>query len=142
VANALTLRDDDGDGGLALAGATDVFSDYRVNGEQLVQVAEGIRAPHGKPINRGNVQNKVTLAITHAPAASPGEAQAAATELLVDLAEKLATATLLDIGLGALVFRLHDAALLSYEIHARGTTVFASYNFTGGAITDETPAGP
>ena len=133
----VTLLDDAEDvSGVALAETGDIVSDFRVNGEQLVQLAGGVRAPNTQPINRGNITNRLALAVTHAPAASAAAAKQAAAALIVAISAKLPTATLLDIELSAVVFRLSDAALVSYDIHARGTTVFASYQFAGGAFAE------
>ncbi len=137
MSELIDLLDDDSDSSpVSLAGATDIVSDFRINGEQVVQVAMGVRAANAKPINRGNVVNRVVLAITHAPAASALAAKQAAATLIAALTAKLVTATLLDLTIGSVVFRLSDAALLSYDIQARGTTVFASYNFSGGDFAE------
>jgi hypothetical protein len=137
MAELVTLLDDAEDAsGLALAETGDVISDLRVNGEQLVQPAPGVRAASMMMINRGNITNRLTLAITHEPAASAAAAKQAAATLIAAIRSKLPAVTLLDLEFNSILFRLSDAALLSYDIHARGTTVFASYQFSGGAFAE------
>lgn len=143
MADLVTLLDDAADvAGLVLVTTGDTVSDFRVNGEQLVQIAPGVRAANALPINRGNITNRIVLVIVHAPAASPTAAKQAAATLIASLRTKLPTVTLLDVTFNTVPFRLSDAALLNYDIHARGTTVFATYNLVGGAfaqIEEEEP---
>lgn len=121
---------------LDLAVDADVIGELRVNGEQAVQAAQALRAVHGRAYNRGNVVNTINLAITHAPAASPAAAKLAAAAKISAIATKLMNVTLLDLVFGAVHLRLSNAAVRTYDIHARGTTVFASYVIVGGALSE------
>lgn len=135
MADSLKLLDAVGDSGaVTLATSPDVFSDFRVNGQQAVQAAPAFRARNQKAYNRGNVANAVSIEITHAPAATPAAAKSAAAALIVAVTAKLATARLVACEFAGVSYHLQDAALSSYDIHARGTSVFASYQFTGGAF--------
>lgn len=137
MAELVTLLDDASDlSGLALAETGDVLNDLRVNGDQEVQLAGALRAANARAFNRGNVVNRVTVGVTYAPAASPDAAKQAAVDLVADLTAKIATATLLDLVFGSIQLRLSDAALERYDIYPRGTTVFASYSFVGGALAE------
>jgi hypothetical protein len=137
MADLVKLLDDASDvSPCVLAVTGDVISDWHPVGAQLVQAAAGIRAANTVRINRRNVTNQIALVITKAPAASPLAAKQAAAALIVAITAKLATFTLLDVELNGEIFRLSDAALDSYDLHPRGTTVVASYQFSGGALAE------
>ncbi|MBI5770836.1 MAG: hypothetical protein HZA93_23870 [Verrucomicrobia bacterium] len=137
MALSIQLKDSAADpAGLDLAVAGDVVSDFRVNGEQLVQIGQALRAANATPRNRGNVTNRLTLALTLAPESTPDVAKQAAAALVAALRDKLATATVLDLTFATALFRLSDAALQSYDIAARGSTVFATYTFAGGDFSE------
>lgn len=136
MAELITLLDDVADvSPLSLAATGDVINDLRVNGQQLVQLAGGLRAANSRPINRGNIVNRITVGVTHEPAASPAEAKQDSIALIAALTAKVSTATILQLQFGTVVIRLTDAAVENYDIYARGTTVFASYTFAGGALS-------
>lgn len=137
MANIVQLLDSAADATpLSLAtDAGDIISDCVANGVQLVQTAQGVRAKNARPINRGNMANKVQLVITYKPAASPLVAKQNQFALIAALKTKLPTVTLADFIWNATTFRLTDAALENYTLRAQGTTVFGTFNFIGGDIS-------
>lgn len=137
MADLVKLLDDAADvSPVVLAVTGDIITDWHPVLSQLVQPAAGIRAANTVQINRRNVTNQIAIVITKAPAASALAAKQAAAALIVAITAKLATFTVLDVELNGQVFRLSDAALVSADFLPRGSTIVASYQFSGGALAE------
>src|SRR5687768_13159624 len=111
MAETIAWQKADGSDGLTLVGASDCLNGLRVNGQPVVQVRTALRRPAAKPINRGNLANRVSFSVKYAPAASHEAARQAAATLKAALQAKLATHALLEGVFGAFTWQLSDAAL-------------------------------
>lgn len=139
MAHTAQLLDSAEDGSpLDLAVAGDTINDFRVNGEQQVQVAAGVRASAVTPINRENFADRVTLGIIHAPSASPSAAKLGVVSRIAAIRAKMATATILAIVFEDKTLHLLKPALSTYDLHAQGVAVFATYTFVVASMVDAT----
>jgi len=133
-------QDSDGANAVALLGTTDGVNNYSVNGQAQVQVRTALRLSAAKPTNRGNLVNRVSFAVTYAPAASALAAQQAVATKTAALLGAMVTHCLLEGVFSTFTWQLADAALESYEFLTHGLTVYGRFSFIGGAYTGETPS--
>lgn len=135
--HTIEWQEPDGTDAVEIAGTTDSVGDFAVDGQQLVQVAQGVRAASSRPINRRNVGVRVSFTVRYEPAASPLAAETDIVSRTAALVAATATRSLLEGVFSTLTWQLADAALESFRFSQVGTTVIGQFIFVGGAFTDE-----
>lgn len=123
-------------GSTVLCAATDAVSNWRLDGNRLAQVVQGLRSANIKSYDRRNGAHTLSFTVTRAPAASSkaalvflGTHQTAldAVTGVVDLTVTLTPAT-------AATMTLKNATLTRVSSRIVGATTLHDYEFTGGLL--------
>jgi len=132
-------QEPDGSDGVALAASGDLVSEFRVNGEPLLQAMPALRADTVKHKGRGNLTTRVSFLVTYATVASAAAALEEIADLTDALKATLQTHELLEGVFGATTWQLAEAALENFELWQSGVTVFGRFSFVGGEFSKVVP---
>ena len=123
-----------GGSAIDLAVDADAVSEFRVNGQQLVQPQPALRAAGQPSKGRGNLSVRISFQVALVPVASAEAARAYATTQTVALKASLLTHSRLEYVFGSSTWRLNQAALESFELWQNGITPMARYVFFGAEL--------
>jgi hypothetical protein len=131
-----TLTLGTGDSAVALATADDTVEELSLDGQSLVQLVQGLRAPIARPLNRGNRTRTLTIRVKRRQAASPILAALAMLEHEHALSVFRGPTLVLGIGAagGGFTCTFTDA-VIAHRARAPGTASHHDYTIQAGSLS-------